>query len=115
MAIICLAALLIGIPRDLFFAETRQVEVWLGFEITGWAAILSAPLHWAIFGVGAWAFWTQRSWVVTWAAAYFFYVALSHLLWSEASPNGRGWPIGVVQALVFSSVGLLLLRARRPV
>ncbi len=112
LAIVCLAALLINIPRDLFFAETRWMEVWLGFEVTGWAAILTAPLHWAIFAVGAWAFWNGRAGAVPWAAGYLFYVALSHLVWSEASPNGRGWPIGAVQALGLSLLGFLLLRAR---
>ncbi len=112
LAIASLSALLINIPRDLFFTETRQVEVWLGFEVKGWLALATAPLHWAIFGVGAWAFWSRRSWVLPWAATYLFYVAVSHLVWSEASPNGRGWPIGLTQAIAFSAVGLLLLRAR---
>jgi hypothetical protein len=110
LSLVCLAALLINVPRDLFFAETRGVEVWLGFEVTGWAAIMTAPVHWAIFGIGAWAFWTARPWVVPWAAAYFFYVALSHLVWSEASANGRGLPIGLAQAAGFSALGFLLLR-----
>jgi hypothetical protein len=111
LASVCLIAFLINVPRDLFFAETREVEVWLGFEIRGWVALLTAPFHWAIFAVGAWAFWTRRSWVVPWAAGYVFYVAISHLIWSEASPNGRGWLIGLAQAIGFSIVGLLLLRA----
>ena len=110
-AFICLIVLLVNVPRDLFFAETRGVEVWLGFEIRGWGAILTAPVHWAIFGIGAWAFWTRRFWVVPWAAAYLFYVAISHLIWSEASPNGRGWPIGLAQAIGLSIVGFSLLRA----
>ena len=112
LAIVCLIAFLINVPRDLFFAETRQVEVWLGFEVKGWLALATAPLHWAIFGVGAWAFWSRRSWVLPWAATYLFYVAVSHLIWSEASPNGRGWPIGLAQSIGFSAVGLLLIRAR---
>jgi len=112
LAFVCLAALFINVTRDLFFAETRQIEVWLGVEVTGWAAILTAPVHWAIFAVGAWAFRRRRVWVVPWAAAYVFYVGLSHLVWSEASPDGRGWPVGVVQAAVLSLFGALLLRAR---
>jgi hypothetical protein len=39
---------------------------------------------------------------------------LSHLIWSEASPNGNGWPIGLLQAVVISIPGIALLRARRP-
>jgi len=111
LAVICLIALLAGVPRDLFFAATRDVEVWLGLEVRGWIALLTAPLHWAIFGIGAWGFWTQRSWIVPCAAGYLFYVAISHLVWSEVSPNGRGWPVGLLQAIGFSIFGALLLRA----
>jgi hypothetical protein len=109
----CAASVIFLVPRDLFFAETRDVEVWLGIELRGRAALLTAPLHWAVFGVGAWAFWRARPWIVSAAAAYVFYVALSHLIWSEASPHGNGWRVGLAQALAISVPGLLLLRARR--
>jgi len=111
LAAICLLALLINIPRDLFFPETRDVEVWLGLEVHGWLARLTAPVHWAIFAAGAWGFWRQRPWVVPAAAGYVFYVALSHLFWSELSPNGRGWLIGLAQAGAISLFGFLLFRA----
>jgi hypothetical protein len=113
LALFCLATVVFLVPRDLFFAETRDVEVWLGFEVRGLAALLSAPVHWAIFAIGAWAFWTRSPWILSWAAGYVFYVALSHLVWSEASPNGRGWPSGLVQALAIAIPGMLLLRAQR--
>jgi hypothetical protein len=99
--------------RDLFFPEPRDVEVWLGFELRGPAARWTAPLHWLVFAVGAWAFWTRRPWIVPAAAGYVFYVALSHLVWSEASPNGNGWPVGLVQALAIAIPGVLLWRAGR--
>ncbi|MDX1649927.1 MAG: hypothetical protein R3263_08750 [Myxococcota bacterium] len=107
----CAAAVVVNVVRDVFVPETRGVEVWLGFELHGTAAIVTAPLHWAIFAVGAWGFWTGRSWILPAAAGYVFYVALSHLIWSEASPNGRGWPIGLLQAVAISVPGVLLLRA----
>ncbi|MDH3205678.1 MAG: hypothetical protein OEO79_03660 [Gemmatimonadota bacterium] len=110
---ICAIGLVTSASRDLLFSEARDIEVWLGFEIRGWLAILTAPVHWAILGVGAWGFWTQRAWIVRLSAAYAFYVALSHLIWSEVSPNGRGWPIGLLQALAISAVAVLLLRAGR--
>jgi len=113
LAVFCVASLAFLIPRDLFVARTRDVEVWLGFELHGTAARLSAPLHWAIFAVGAWGFWRARPWIVPAAAGYCFYVALSHLIWSEASPNGQGWPMGLAQAAVLSLPGIALLRARR--
>ncbi len=93
--------------------DSRDTEVWLGFELHGRAARLTAPLHWAIFAAGAWAFWMQRPWIASAAALYVFYVALSHLVWSEASPHGNGWRIGLLQAAAISLPGLLLWRASR--
>jgi hypothetical protein len=112
-ALFCLGSVLFLVPRDLCFEPTRDVEVWLGFELHGAAARLTAPLHWAIFAAGAWAFWTQRAWSAPAAAGYLFYVALSHVVWSETSPNGQGWPLGLAQAAAISLPALLLLRARR--
>jgi hypothetical protein len=37
-------------------------------------------------------------------AAYVLYAAVSHLVWSEVSPNGRGWPIGLAQAVALGLV-----------
>ena len=113
LAIFCALSVAFLIPRDLFFAETRDVEVWLGFEFHGAAAWLTAPVHWTIFAIGAWGFWRARPWIVPCAASYVFYVALSHLIWSEVSPHGRGWPMGLAQAAVLSLPGILLLRAGR--
>lgn len=113
LALFCLATLVVLVPRDLFLAKTRDVEVWFGFELRGTLALLTAPLHWAVFLVGAWGFWFRRPWILPCAAGYAFYVAFSHLVWSEVSPNGRGWPVGLAQALVLSIPGVLLLRAHR--
>lgn len=115
MAAFCAGTVLFLVPRDLFFAETRDVEVWLGFELRGAWALATAPLHWAIFGVGVWAFRTRQPWILSAAAGYAFYVALSHLIWSEASPNGHGWKAGLAQAAALSVPGFLLLRAHRRV
>jgi hypothetical protein len=113
LAVFCAATVVFLIPRDLFLAETRDVEVWFGFEFRGMAALLTAPLHWLIFALGAWGFWRCRPWVLSWASAYVFYIGLSHIIWSEVSCNGNGWPIGLLQAAIISVPGILLLRARR--
>jgi hypothetical protein len=113
LAAFCLAALLFTVPRDLFVAGPRDVEVWLGFELRGAAARLTAPLHWAIFAFGAWAAWTARPWILTAAALYAFYVALAHLVWSEVSPNGRGIATGLLHAAALSVPGWVLLYAGR--
>jgi len=110
MALGCLLTVVVIVPGDLFFERTRNIEVWFGFEIEGRAAMLSAPLHWIFFIVCSWAFWKQRPWIVPVAAGYAFYAAVSHIVWSEVSANGRGWPIGVLQAALISSVGMLLLK-----
>jgi len=112
-ALFCALTVVFLVWRDLAVPSVRDVEVWLGFEVHGRAARLTAPIHWAILALGAWAFWTQRPWIWSAAAAYAFYVALSHLVWSETSPRGRGWPIGLAQAAAFSLPGLLLLRLGR--
>ena len=113
MAIFCAGTAVFLAWRDVFVPHVRDVEVWFGFEVHGTAARLTAPLHWAIFAVGAWAFWRARPWIARAAAAYLFYVALSHLVWSEASPNGHGWIAGLAQAAAIAVPGFLLLRAAR--
>jgi len=112
LALLCAATVVFLAARDLLLPETGDVEVWLGFELRGTAALLSAPLHWALFALGAWAFWRARPWIWPAAAAYVFYVAASHLIWSEASPNGRGWPMGLLQATGISLIGVWVLRKR---
>ena len=99
--------------RDLFVPHVRDVEVWFGFELHGTAArsprrCTGRSSRSAHGGSGARGRGSSRA-----AAVYVFYVALSHLVWSEASPNGNGWPIGLAQAAAISVPGFLLLRARR--
>jgi hypothetical protein len=110
LAALCAVTVVFLAVRDLWLPEVRDVEVWLGFELHGPAAQLTAPLHWALFAFGAFAFWRGTPWIWKAAAAYVFYVALSHLIWSEVSPNGRGWPAGLAQAAGISLIGWLLLR-----
>src|SRR6185369_1572995 len=112
IASLCFATFAITLVSDLFVAAARDTEVWLGFEVHGPLALMTAPLHWAMFATAGWAFWTGRMWIVGWAAGYLFYVAVSHVIWSEASPHGRGWPIGVVQAIVIGGTGYFLLCLR---
>lgn len=115
-AAVCLAYFAGAIALDLVHPGFRAVEVWFGFETTGRVATLTAPIHWAIFAFGAWAFWRGKRWIVPWAAGYVLYAALCHLVWSEAGSHGRGWPVGLVQAVAISAVALVLLRldARTP-
>lgn len=113
MAVFCLATVVFLVVRDLFVPHVRNVEVWLGFELRGTAALVTAPLHWAIFLLGAWAFWRDRPWAAPAAAAYSFYVGFSHLVWNLVSASGGGWPAGLAQAVLFSLPGVGLLWAHR--
>lgn len=112
-AVYCAGTLLATFAGDMLSPAARGVEVWLGFEVTGPMALATAPIHWALFACFAWAFWTDRRWIVPWFVAYVFYAAMSHFVWSVTSAHGRGWMIGVAEALGISAVGVLLLRARR--
>jgi hypothetical protein len=113
LALFCLGSVVFLVTRDLFLPHVRDVEVWFGFEVRGALALLTAPMHWALFLAGAWGFWFRRPWIVPCAAAYSFYIAFCHLVWNQVSPNGSGWLAGIVEAVLFSVPGVFLLRARR--
>lgn len=113
MAVGCLLTAIVTMTGDFLFPNARETEVWLGFEVTGTAAMLTAPIHWTFFAVCSWGFFQQKSWVVPVATAYALYAAASHIVWSEVSENGRGWPIGLLQAVAISSVGVMLWRKGR--
>ena len=81
LASFCAATVVFLAVRDLFVPEARDVEVWFGFALHGAAARWTAPLHWAIFAVGAWASWRARPWVARAALGYAIYVAASHVIW----------------------------------
>lgn len=112
LAAFCAVTVLYLVIRDLFVPHVRDVEVWFGFELRGWPARATAPLHWAIFAVGAWAFATKRAWIWPTATLYAVYVAISHLVWNLTSPSGGGPIAGLTQLGLFLIPALLLLRLR---
>ncbi len=112
LSLLCLLTLTWIIPRDLLWSDARFVEVWFGFELRGVLARATAPLHWAAFALGAWAFGTRRSWAWAAAAAYAFYVAASHVVWNLASPGGGGALAAAWQGVLFALFGIALLRWR---
>jgi hypothetical protein len=102
------------VVRDLWLPAVRDTEVWLGFELHGFWARATAPLHWAIFAVGAWGFWQLRPWIWPWASVYAFSIAVGHLAWNLTSEAGGGWTAGLWQLGLFSLPALALLWARPP-
>jgi hypothetical protein len=109
LAAVCALTVVVSVFRDVFLPANRWMEIWFGFEITGWPALATAPIHWAIFAAGAYGFWNQRPWAGPCAAGYLVYAGFAHLVWSEVSPHGRGIAIGLVQAAALSGLGLLIL------
>lgn len=113
LLVICLANALVILPWNILIRPVADVvDVWFGIEVKGWTAKLTGLVHWGIYVAGAWGFWRLRPWMSPWAAIYVGQVAVSHLLWSELSPHGRGWPIGLIQATAIFLVALTLWRAR---
>lgn len=112
LAAFCAATVVFLGVRDATLPEVRNVEVWLGLELRGPAALATAPLHYAIFAAGAVGFWRLRPWVWPWASVYAGQIAVSHLVWNLTSPNGEGLGAGMLQLALFSVPALLLLFAR---
>lgn len=114
LAALCAATVVFTIARDVLIPEVRAVEVWLGFELRGWLALATAPVHYALFSAAAWGYWRCRAWVWPWAAVYAFYIAISHLIWNLHSPNGEGLRAGLLQLGLFSVPAIALLFAKPP-
>jgi hypothetical protein len=110
----CTATVVFLVVRDLSIPQVRDTEVWFGVEVHGRLAIWTAPLHWLLFGLGAWGYWRLRPWIWPWASVYAFYVAASHFVWNVTSASGGGWSAGLWQLALLSIPCLLLLRARPP-
>lgn len=100
--------------RDLSLPHVRDTEVWLGFELHGWLAWLTAPLHWGIFAAGAVGYWRASPWVWPWASVYALYIAVSHLVWNVTSAHGGGFAAGLTQLALFSIPACMLAFARPP-
>ena len=112
VSIFCVATFFFLLYRDLFIPHVRDVEVWFGLELRGPLASATAPLHWAIFAVGAWGYWHLRPWIWPWASVYAFYIAASHFVWNLVSETGGGLDAGLIQFGLFSIPATALLLAR---
>lgn len=110
LAIFCGLTILFLVYRDLALPSVRNVEVWFGIEVRGLAAMLTAPLHWAIYALGAEAFWRNRPWIWRASIGYAFYIAFSHAIWNMTSASGGGVMDAFWQFVVFCLPALLLWR-----
>jgi len=109
----CFYMAFLYMPFDMFLKPVAEDdEIWFGFAVHGWYAKLTEPLHWLIYGAGAYGFWHMRSWMWPWAAAYALQVVIAMFVWNLIDVRGGGLVAGTVAAAVFMVPCLALWRAR---
>lgn len=111
----CLFMTFAYLPFDLLWKPVeRDEEVWFGLVLHGWAAKATEPLHWAIYGAGAYGFWKMRAWLHPWAALYTAQIAIGMLVWAITDPRlaGRGLLFGLPPFLAFGALAWQLWRSR---
>jgi hypothetical protein len=108
----CLYMTFIYMPYDMFGKPVeRDDEVWFGVLFHGWVAKATEPLHWLIYGAGAYGFWKMRRWMWPWAAVYVAQISIGMLVWNLRDPRGNVW-FGVLAAAIFGVPTIALWRAR---
>ena len=108
----CLYMTFIYMPYDIFFKPVAEdQEVWFGFVLEGWWAKATAPLHWLIYGAGAWGFWKMARWMWPWAAVYSAQVVLAMLVWNLTDMRGGLWA-GLISAAIIAVPTVALWRAK---
>jgi hypothetical protein len=109
----CLYMTFLYMPFDIFWKSVADdEEVWFGITLHGWAAKLTAPLHWLIYGALAWGLWHMKRWCWPWAGVYCAQVAIAMLVWNLVDPRGRGLLPGLALGGLFLLPTIAFLRAR---
>jgi len=109
----CVYMTFVYMPFDLFLKPVaHDHEVWFGIALHGWWAKATEPLHWLIYGAGAYGFWKMKAWMWPWAAVYTGQVLIGMLVWNVVNPNGAGWLAGLVSAAIFAVPMVALWHAR---
>ena len=98
----CIYMTLIYMPFDLFYKPVEaDEEVWFGITLHGWYAKLTEPLHWLIYGFGAYGFWKMKSWMWPWASLYLLQVVIAMFVCNQLDPRGGGVLAGLFSAALF--------------
>jgi hypothetical protein len=106
----CVFMTFIYMPFDIFLKPVAQdQEVWFGFLLQGWAAKLTEPIHWAIYGAGAYGFWKMSSWMWPWGAVYSLQIAISMLVWNLMRDS---FLVGAISFAAFMIPTTALYRSR---
>ena len=111
----CIYMTLIYMPFDLFYKPVEaDEEVWFGITLHGWYAKLTEPLHWLIYGFGAYGFWKMKSWMWPWASRYLLQVVIAMVVWNQLDPRGGGVLAGLFSAALFClPLGAMILARDR--
>lgn len=103
----------IYMPYDMFTKEVAIAEeVWFGIVLKGWWARLTEPLHWLIYGFGAYGFWRMKRWMHPWAAVYVVQVAVAMAVYNLVDPRGMGIFAASFTFVIFAIPAVALWRAR---
>jgi len=114
LMLFCAYMTLFHMPWDFFIKPVEQdQEAWFGFVLHGWWAKLTEPLHWFIYGAGAYGFWRMRPWMWPWAALYAAQVTLGMFVWNVVYVGGfLGWLTAIVVLVPFGAVTVGLWKAK---
>jgi len=110
----CAYMTFVYLPFDFFVKPiARDEEVWFGVVLTGLAAKLTEPLHWALYAAGSYGFWRMRPWLWPWAALYAAQVAIAMAVWPLLEVGGaKGLVMGAVSFAPFAALSVALWKAR---
>ena len=85
--------------------------MWFGFTLRGWYAKATEPLHWLIYGAGAYGFWKMSSWMWPWAGVYAAQVCIAMFVFSLVNEGGS-LLAGIIAGGIFLIPTVALFRAR---
>ena len=109
----CLYMTFIYLPFDLFLKPVEgDEEIWFGFTLTGWWAKATEPLHWLIYGLGAYGFWRMKTWMWPWASVYAAQVVIAMFIWNILNDMGS-LTSAFISAFIFSLPMIALWRSRK--
>jgi len=110
----CVYMTLVYMPFDMFFKPVAaDEEIWFGFTLHGWGAKLTEPLHWLIYGFGAYGFWKMKAWMWPWAAVYGAQVVIAMVVFNLINDNGGGLWAAAIAGALFAVPTVALWRARQ--
>ncbi|MEM7098233.1 MAG: hypothetical protein AAF541_08245 [Pseudomonadota bacterium] len=99
----CVYMTIIYMPFDLFYKPVAEdEEIWFGFTLYGWWAKATEPLHWLIYGAGAYGFWKMKRWMWPWAGVYAAQVVIAMVVFSLINAKGGGVASALISGFVFA-------------